>query len=195
MIERLEQLGIPRRRRGTVWLIAAGVVVAAAATWFVFDGSTRRNPTDPRQRGAIATSPRPSDSDSARCTPVEHRPTYLPWIEEGEQVPPPQESYDAEIDRAQLSWSNSDPNPRVAGVGLTRYPHIPAGNFGEPANVSLAGTEGRLHSEDEGGLISIFWDVESDECNFVELILHAPGLSDKDAIDELKRIATSLREP
>jgi hypothetical protein len=132
-----------------------------------------------------------SDPSAEKCTPPSLRPTHLHWLQPGQQVPPPTETYDAEINRAQMSWD--DPNGE-AGVGLTVYPHEPAGNEGEPINILIYGVEGQLHSEDEGGnLVSISWDLEGEYCNFLELIVSAPGVGQSESVDQLMDVAESLR--
>jgi hypothetical protein len=136
--------------------------------------------------------PAGDDAEIQKCRPPTVRPAYLPWIEPGEPLPPPIESYDAEIDRAQLSWTNPNHPPGQAGVGLTIYTHTPMGNLGEETDVLVDGIAGRLHREDEGGLIGISWSFNRSECNHLELALAAPDLSRSVAIQELLRVARSL---
>ena len=145
-----------------------------------------------RASGSIPYTSGSPPSAYRRCRPVEVRPRYLPWVERGEPVPRPTVSYDAEIDRAQLSWL--DPNHRQgrAGVGLTVYTHTPLGNVGEETGIVLEGVAGRLHRADEGGLVGISWSLAAAECNYVELTLSAPELTTSDAVMELTRIARSL---
>lgn len=127
-----------------------------------------------------------------QCRPPELRPTYLPWIEQGDPIPRPIVSYDAEIDRAQLSWPNPNHPRGQAGVGLTIYTHTPLGSLGEETDVMIVGVAGHLHREDEGGLVGISWSLNRSECNYIELTLADPGSSKRDAIDKLMRIARSL---
>jgi hypothetical protein len=126
-----------------------------------------------------------------QCRPPEARPRYLPWIEQGDPIPRPIVSYDADIDRAQLSWPNPNHPPGEAGVGLTVYTHTPLGNLGEETDILIDGVAGRLHRADEAGLVGISWSLNRSECNYVELILADPGPKDA-AIEELMRIARSL---
>lgn len=126
-----------------------------------------------------------------QCRPPEVRPRYLPWIERGDPIPRPIVSYDAEIDRAQLSWPNPNHPPGEAGVGLTVYTHTPLGNLGEETDILVDGVAGRLHRADEAGLVGISWWLDRPECNYMELILADPGPKGA-AIQELMRIARSL---
>jgi WD40 repeat protein len=127
-----------------------------------------------------------------QCRPAEVRPSYLPWIEQGDSIPRPIVSYDAEIDRAQLSWPNPNHPRGRAGIGLTVYTHTPLGSLGQETDVVIDGVAGHLHREDEGGLVGMSWTLNGSECNYMELILADPGLSKRGAIDELMRIARSL---
>ena len=140
----------------------------------------------------ISDEPSTDTVDAARCQPPTVRPTYLPWIEPGEQIPPPVESYDDEIGRSQLSWTEPAGLQGRIGVGLTVYTHTPLGDQGEEIDIELEGVTGRLHREDEGGLVGISWSLQTSECNFVELVLSAPGLSRNVAIEQLIRVARSL---
>jgi TolB protein len=126
-----------------------------------------------------------------QCRPPEIRPRYLPWIEQGDPIPRPIVSYDAEIDRAQLSWPNPNHPPGEAGVGLTIYTHTPLGDQGKETDMVIDGVAGRLHRADEAGLVGISWSLNRSECNYIELILADPGPKDV-AIEKLITIARSL---
>jgi dipeptidyl aminopeptidase/acylaminoacyl peptidase len=127
-----------------------------------------------------------------QCRPPEVRPSYLPWIEQGDPIPRPIVSYDEEIDRAQLSWPDPNYPQGRAGIGLTVYTHTPLGSLGEETDVDIDGVAGRLHREDEGGLVGISWTLRGSECNYMELVLADPDSSKLGAIDELLKVARSL---
>ncbi|MGH2679598.1 MAG: hypothetical protein ACRDG8_03815 [Actinomycetota bacterium] len=118
---------------------------------------------------------------------IDLRPTYLPWVQG--QIPAPRQTYDATIDRDQLSWTAPD----GTGVGLTLYPHVPQGNVGEETVILVDGVAGQLHRQDEGGLVGLSWDLRGRRCNYLELVISRPDGTKAEAIEELLRIAASLR--
>ena len=135
----------------------------------------------------------PSPDSERTCRhAIDMRPTYLPWLEDGNTIPEPLTSYDVEIDRAQLAWQERDGGLEV---GLALYPHTPMGNIGEPTDIKIDGVEGHLHLQDEGGLIGMSWDLRDERCNYLELVLSSPRMPKRQAVHELVRIATSLRSP
>jgi hypothetical protein len=137
-------------------------------------------------------SSRPSDEAQGPCPSPSVRPTYLPWIERGGTIPEPLESYDAEIDRAQLSWSDPDFPEGEAGIGLTMYTHRPQGNRGGQTDIMIEGVPGRLHGPGDGGAVSISWDLETTRCNFMELILTDPSHGSAGALMEVVKVGASL---
>jgi hypothetical protein len=128
-----------------------------------------------------------------RCLPPRVRPTFLPWLDAGEGIPRPRVSYDAAIDRAQLSWSDPAYPQEDAGVGLTVYPHTPMGNVGEETDIVINGVVGRLHRFDEANVVGLSWDFPGRTCNFMELSLVAPDLSRSEAVSDLMEVARSMR--
>jgi hypothetical protein len=182
--------------RQFLWrIMTVGVLVLVVL--YAREPARSRTASSPRPSQVIETVPsspvgEPSGTATLpeRCVAPDVRPTYLPWLKPGEEVPPPRKSYDEEIDRAQLSWGDPDSE---AGVGLTVYP-VPGGvsGAGDLIGIELYGVEGRLHALDEGGLVGINWDIPG-RCNFVELGLYAPGLPNDKAIEQLMMIARSLR--
>lgn len=133
-----------------------------------------------------------SDVAQTACTAPSLRPTYLPWIENNRPIPEPLESYDAEIDRAQLSWSNPSFPEGEAGVGLTVYTHLPQGNRGEQTDIVIQGVPGRLNGPGDGGTVGISWDLDTTRCNFLELILADPSLGSARALEEVVKVGESL---
>ena len=119
------------------------------------------------------------------------RPTYLPWLNQGDSVPPPRESYDAEIDRFSLGWDH----PRSDGdrVGLSIYPLPNRESGGEGTNAYVLGVEGRLY-RGEGESLTIAWDLDQ-RCNFLELVYANSELTTGQIETELIRTARSLEVP
>jgi dipeptidyl aminopeptidase/acylaminoacyl peptidase len=137
---------------------------------------------------------RPTDStDPSRCEFPTLRPTYLPWVHPGKEIPAPHESYDDEIDRAQLSWSDPRFPLGETGVGLTVYTHFPQGNRGQQTDIVVRGVAGRLHGPGDGGGVSVSWVLPTSTCNFLELSYGAPNLTMMEAIQQLLKIGRSLQ--
>jgi hypothetical protein len=128
----------------------------------------------------------------AACSAPSVRPTYLPWIESNGAIPEPLESYDAEIDRAQLAWSNPNFPEGEAGVGLTVYTHSPQGNRGDATDIVVQGVAGRLHGPGDGGDVSVSWDLGTARCNYMELTLADRSLGSARAVAELVKVGESL---
>ena len=120
-----------------------------------------------------------------RCDFPTTRPTYLPWLAEGDRPGAPILSYEEEIERAQLSWRHRS----GADVSLTVYPED-LDSTGEPIGVEVDGVEGHLH-RGEGGTMSVSWDLKA-RCDLLELGLSLPGASQKALKTELLKIARSL---
>jgi hypothetical protein len=74
----------------------------------------------------------------------------------------------------------------------TVYTQTPLGGLGEDTDVVIDDVAGRLHREDEGGLVGMSWTLNGSECNYMELALADPGSSKRGAIDELLKVARSL---
>ena len=158
------------------------LLVSGPTAWSAVGESIRRweLPT-----GVAAPSP---SAEEATCKgAIDLRPTYVPWAQG--PVPAPRETYDVSIDRDQLSWTG----PRGRGIGLTLYPHVPLGNPGEETDVVIDGVAGHLHRNDESDLVSMSWDLSGRRCNLLELIVSPGDWTKERAIDELMRVARSLR--
>lgn len=153
-----------------------------------FHGPDETTPTLEAELVPQGTEP-PKDDEECDSLPVQ--PTYLPWLEQGERVPLPRESYDAEIDRFSLGWD--DPRSDGDGVGLSIYPLPGQESGGEPTNAYVQGVEGRLY-RGEGGSISVAWSLDA-RCNFLELVYVNPELTKGQIETELIRTAKSLEEP
>jgi hypothetical protein len=187
--EALRQHNDRSRDRGRLPALVFGIVVgsmAVAIALIAIDPSGDSFSQDP------GTVPGEQSVAPTRCSAPAERPTYLPWLDGGQIVPAPFESYDAEIGRAQLYWGNPGFPEGEAGVALSLYTYDLRGNQGEPTDIMIRGVAGRLHKDDEGGLLTILWDFETPQCNLMELTLAAPGLTENRAAEQLVGIAQSL---
>lgn len=155
------------------------------------DGRVARS-TQHLLEGSAASS-EPSEGTPGggeKCDRAPVYPTYLPWLDQGEDIPKPRFSYDSEIDRAQESWQNPQLPEGEGGVGLTRYSLPYRSQKGEPVGHKIKAVEGFVNVG-EGETVSAYWDIDS-HCNFVELSLVDPRLSVEETIKELKNVARSL---
>lgn len=140
---------------------------------------------DPAPAAPTVASGTPTDT--RRCVLPSVRPTSLPWQRSGE-LPEPSWSYDEEIDRAQLSWTNPK-NPQD-GVGLTIYPLDDSVAPEEPLGVKIQGVQGYLH-DGSMGENSAWWDLDQ-RCNFLELSVSLEGVPSERVDEEVIKVARSL---
>jgi hypothetical protein len=185
-----------KRRRNAVGL--AGVLSVTVIA--LFAGNQLRSSDDNGEptlsessKGSASSDERVTDTtEKERCPSAPVRPTYLPWLRQGEDVPDPAFTYDKQIHRAQEFWQNPDLPPGVGGVALTRYP-LPGGiSGGEPIGSDIEGVAGYLHVG-EGASVSASWDIVG-RCNFVELIIEDPKAGIREKVHQLKRVAHSLKD-
>ena len=177
-----------------VWTVAFGVIPALLGE---SGGSSKtahsRGPlSEKNAAGGFAPAENGHEPKvDSTCPTAPVRPTYLPWLEEGEDVPPPRETYDESIDRSQLSWVHKDETKEEIGIGLTRYQMHYLGEGGEPIDVEIEGQPGQFFVGHGDGNVSIAWDLVG-ECNWVSLGLHAPSLSSRDLRQKVVEIAESF---
>lgn len=167
-----------------VGLVLGTAVVSGSIVMALGSGDERDGTV---QAPGASNPPSPTVSDSTCEGAIAFRPTYLPW--RPDEIPAPREGFDSSIDRAQLVWTGQDGTE----VALTLYPHAAQGNVGQRTDVLVDGVNGYLHAEDEGGLISMSWDLAGHRCNYLELILSQPDAGKDEATEELLKIASSFR--
>lgn len=167
-----------------VWV--AEEIIGSPPTRSVIAALVRASSSLPYRTGS-------APSTYQRCLPPRVRPTFLPWLDAGEEIPPPRVSYDAAIDRAQLTWSDPAYPEGDAGVGLSVYPHTSMGTAGEETDIVINGVAGRLHRFDEANVVGLSWDLPGRTCNFMELSLVAPDVSRSEAVSDLFDVAQSMR--
>lgn len=207
-----------RRIRGVQMLsLAAAVLVIVAAATLV-PTLLRPDPGQPARSGpdraADTSSAEPSPVSPTleltpvpppprRCRPVEVRPSYLPWLEEGEPIPDPNIShfpgrrpwvYSSWTDPASSSLRNRH------RVVLARYSG--SSGTGDEVDVRLQGVLGQYYDDKVPTGGSILWRMPGGHCNIVALGLEAPA-TDEDWAHQRKarldarrmviRIAESLK--
>jgi hypothetical protein len=108
---------VRRRRLGRVTALAAGAVIAAATVVGVATGLVDGDGPPPViEQPDDPVVPDAAEDEVDVCSPPTLRPTYLPWLEEGEAVPEPVEVLGGTQDEptATLTWWE-DPEQFEAG--------------------------------------------------------------------------------
>lgn len=152
-------------------------------------------------RGApveLAASPSARDESSVEGTPTqasnacEYPPmkvSYLPWLKEGENVPPPEKGQRG--DRAVFTWQGPDENR----VSLVRHPSTEAEAW-EGGSIPVRGVRGVIVWVGDPGVgdLSLLWSEDSTRCSDYSLHLSTKGMSEREAEGEIEKIAASLAE-
>ena len=171
------------RTRGLPLMLAAAILAGCHS------GPAAPTPTQPpvpHIRGAQQASP-------ASCPYPSVRPTYLPWLDPGQQIPAPEahrEVGDEGISYAFLEWRN--PAYQVSVVRTSQY------NLGAPGvhvDMSIEGSDpGELYDGKQPGDTSVYWVIPNIAlCSTVALWFSAEDLTRHQARREVRRIAESLR--
>jgi hypothetical protein len=129
------------------------------------------------------------------------RPTYLPWLEPGEPVPPPRVYQYVEPDDPNMASFLDWRSPLDKGTTPPYYvilyrqsdPNLSAP--GLSVSVSIEGSgPGDLHEGKGPGEAAIFWVIPNvTSCSTVILSMNAPDMSGQRALKEIVSIAESLR--
>jgi hypothetical protein len=159
------------------------------------------NTASESQQGTVPGSTNESPSATSagartRCELASVRPTYLPWLKRGEQVPPPRKYYGPD-EAAWLDWRRPDWTKDAPYYVVLRRDS----QFTTSSGELVAGTRlpetaepGRLYSGEVGFSPSIAWFlVGAASCEWLTLQLSAPGMSREEAEEEIAKIARSLQ--
>ena len=147
------------------------------------DTGERSSPTRDA-RGATASAP----TARTACAYVEARPTYLPWLGEGEEVPQPQ--LNVESGTSYVAWTSGRGGPSQKSVILRRSSE-PRGGKGEPVSVRLEGARGYYYAA-PGSSAGVLWKTDSGPCNLITLALSLPGAGRAELRAEILQIVKSL---
>jgi hypothetical protein len=133
------------------------------------------------------------------CPFASVRPTYLPWVEPGEDVPPPdahQVRGDGGVDYALMDWRNPRWKEELPPyyVELVRKSEPVLGGSTQSVKVSIEGSgEGVLYEGETPNTPSIVWVIPNvTSCSTVVLRLVAPDMTREQATDAIVKIAESL---
>lgn len=155
------------------------------------------SPPDANVTSTVTASSSPSRSaEPKRCPPVAVRPSYLPWLENGESVPPPEIRTGGpgpESDGTDLSWrAPGETERKPYYVSLRRYTGV-ASYSGEEVPVFIEREVGRFYEGTVPGHAAIEWGLSGLRCATVTLELYAhPRMTRAEARREIIRIAQSL---
>lgn len=141
-------------------------------------------------------------TSSPSCPFPSVRPTYLPWLDEGQEVPLPfvrMEITEGDAAYSRLDWRNplwgkAFP-PYFVSLVRTTDPNLAAP--GRPVPVTIEGSDlGSLYEGKEPGEASIYWVIPNVEsCSTLALWLAAPDMSRRQTLKEILLIAKSLGSP
>jgi len=155
------------------------------------------SPSEANVTGTATASSSPFRSAKPKhCPPVAVRPSYLPWLKDGEPVPKPQVYGGApgpESDGTILSWRGPEETMREPYyVSLRRYTGV--GSYsGEKVPAILQGEIGRFYEGTVPGNAAIEWGLSGLRCATVTLELNAhPRMTRAEARREIIRVAQSL---
>ena len=128
------------------------------------------------------------ESTEAACAYVEARPSYLPWLDEGEPVPEPQLQTDNGT--SYVTWASGDGGTSQKSV-IFRRSSEPRGGRGEPVSVKLEGVRGYYYAS-PGSDAGVLWKTDSDACDLITLAVSLPGSGRAEVRAEVLKIVKSL---
>ena len=127
----------------------------------------------------------------------------MPWVDGGSPIPEPQEELlGPELQEGQeptpsyaiLMWSKTLTQDRHFHVSLwTTWQHGQV-ESDEPVDVEINGSPGYMHAHEGSSpnTAVIIWDIGTDKCSVIHLVLRTPPLPLREVKSELLKIATSL---
>ena len=192
-----------RRQRTFAVALAAGLIGLGVGFAMQIDGFDLGNKADvPGPAGAPTSTAgsTPPDTEAPErdevCDFPEERPTYLPWLAEGEEVGEPIKSSadpgDKGSDFASLLWPRTEGDPDSDYVSLFRQSDGGEEGYGEPVYVFLGDAMGRFEIAPGEGDATILWLTGSGRCNVTVLTLRTADWSDTRLEEEIRKVARSL---
>jgi hypothetical protein len=138
-------------------------------------------------RSAYRTGEQKKTRDA--CPYVEARPSYLPWLEQDEDLPEPRR--EIQNGTSYVLWSTKANNPsRQRSVVLRRNAEARGGR-GEPVTVRLEGAPG-FYYDGPMGQAAVLWQTGSGRCSLITLSVSLPGADRAELRRETLRVADSL---
>jgi hypothetical protein len=174
--------------RLVVFVVIAPLTILAASC----GSESRESERPPEVTSSVQTQKAGSDG-SVECPFPTILPTYLPWLQAGEEVPAPYKDR-FEAGEAHLAWVPDGKHRAL--VTLRRY----TGERGGPGGavpVTYDGAEGFLYVGEGAesaniAYVAIVWHHRDGPCNMTALALDAPQLSLDEGKEEIRKIAESL---
>lgn len=123
------------------------------------------------------------------CPYVQARPSYLPWLDEGEEVPEPR--LDVHGRTSYVAWSSGPDDPARQSSVVLRRDSEPRGGAGEPVSVRLEGARGYFY-DGPGGQAAVLWKTDAQTCKLITLTLSLPGVGRRELRTEILKIVQSL---
>ena len=164
------------------------LVMCTAALALLTAGSCGGTDELSSSTGAGGRASPPVEPTKAACAYVEARPTYLPWLDEGEEVPKPQ--LETENGTSYVMWASGDGGTSQKSVILRRNSE-PRGGLGEPVSVRLEGVPGYYYSS-TGSDAGVLWKTDSGPCDLITLAVSLPGSDQAEVRHEILKIVESL---
>lgn len=203
-------VGVARRSLRVHRIMVAGVAacvsilaVVGAGQLIGFGANNQGDVVDPAgpltSMGSGETPPPPPASHEPCDFPLA-RPTYLPWLQKGEEVGPPirdkAEPGDEGSDFASLlwPWEEGDPDSDYSNVSLFTQTGEGYEVYGKVVDVEINGSKGRFEIAPGDGDAAITWLTGSGRCNVTVLTLRTSGWDDSRLEEEITRVARSLVE-
>lgn len=184
--------------------VATGVIVRSLAY-----SDLSRGPNQ-NEVGAASGPATPTASETSSIgnacdfAPVE--PTYLPWLEEGEDVPPPvryrddgskpdDEGTGDAVMGWSMDWKGGDESSHEApSVHLTTRTVAEPDDARNPVDVRVDGEEGSLELGPGSGYATVSWVYDRETCNQITLQVNlSRDASEKATERETRKVAKSLR--
>jgi hypothetical protein len=175
----LERPRSVRLARSLLSLMLATSLLACEAD----DGARRPAATD---EGSVVTQA--SETQLDKCGYPVLRPTTLPWVSEGKEIPSPRNP----LQRGDLSWLGPRRFGHSAVVTLWLGRRQNRFGEGELAPALPDGTSGVLSFDADAERWYFSWEESATYCGAIHLLVYLPRLSKTEARVEAVQVANSL---
>ena len=132
----------------------------------------------------------PEGPEGGRCAPARFSPTYFPWrgFKQGPGL------VTSEGSDSIVQWFPPTKSPAETYLTLTSHFEPPA-DLGEFPKVPVHGRDGRLVWIGDPGVgeLALYWSEGDEACDHYSLHLLDRSFSEREAEDELARVARSLK--
>lgn len=184
-----------RRRRVAASSVATALVLVIVIGAVSLIAQAQRHPS------MVALGGEPESPTNGRQTPAvegciepAYTPGYLPWVQEGQEPPAPDERRMSS--GTVLRWSGDD-GKGTSTVTLRRRDGTVGGKDGREVPAMLGGMMGRLSTAANGREVRVVWNLGGSRCNVLELTLRTTSaeMAGRHARREAIEIAQALTGP